>query len=815
LRVFELEFGAATAGAAAAAGPDQLDRIGPYELLEELRRGGMGRVFVARQIELGRIVALKAVAVGAGARPELELRFLREAQTIARLRHPHIVVVHDSGRADGCVYFSMDYIEGGDLAARLRGDPPGVAAGALLLRKLAGALEYAHGQGVLHRDLKPSNILLDGEEPLLADFGLAAELGAGGDLTQATSVLGTPHYLAPEAMRAGSAALSVASDIYALGVVLFELLTGRTPFAGATPAELPMLVADSDPPPPHLLAPAVPRDLETICLKCLERDPARRYATAGALAEDLRRFLAGERVLAQPPSARYRFEKFAARHRVALAAAAIVAAVLVAATVVSASLAVRASRAEKHASTEAASSREVTNFLQNDLLAQASPDEQPNRDLPLRTALDRAAGKIETRFRDQPLVAAALEGTLARTYVSLGEYATGQQHYERAIALRGGTAGRPDATTLGLMGGLAIALSDGGKYPEAEALIATTLAQLQQAAGPESPLTLHAMNDEVSIHQVSGRLPEAEALAIRTLALSRKVLGPDHVETRNAVANLASIYFTEEKLPEAERTNLEAVELQRRALGAENPATLSAMSNLASVYWDEGKLADAEKMNRQILEIQRRVLGPEHSDTLRSMHNLGTTLADEHRLPEATELEKATLELRRRTLGPEHLDTISSTNTLASDYLSAGRLAEAEALIVPELALSRRVLGADHYLTLNMAGRLAIIYDREHKLPEAEAAYRDTLAAYARLYGAASLHAVQLRDRLGVVLTAERRFAEAEPLLLEAYSEMAELAKTVSVSEGADAGRTVAHLVALYDAWGKPAAAASWKSRLP
>ena len=296
-----------------APGQDDLpERLGPYEILEELGRGGMGRVYAARQIGLGRIVALKVMG-DASRNADFELRFLREAQTAARLRHPNLVAVHDFGRADGLLYFSMDYIEGGDLARRLRGRPFAPWEAASLLRKVALALAHAHGEGVLHRDLKPSNILLDGDEPKLADFGLAAQLEAGGDLTAVSGVLGTPHYLAPEALQKGSAALSVASDIYALGVVLFELLTGRTPFAGATPGALAALVETSEPPSPRLLAPAVPRDLETIVLKCLERDPVRRYGSAQALAEDLRRFLDGEAIVARPLSPPDRFLRWCKR----------------------------------------------------------------------------------------------------------------------------------------------------------------------------------------------------------------------------------------------------------------------------------------------------------------------------------------------------------------------------------------------------------------------------------------------------------------------------------------------------------------------
>ena len=305
---------------AGAASRDDLPAyIGNCEIIEELGRGGMGRVFAGRQHGLGRIVAIKAIPAGAAVATDLERRFLREAQTVARLRHPSIVAVHEFGRAHGFAYFTMDYIEGGDLVSRVRERSLSPRDSAVLLRKVALALAYTHGEGVLHRDLKPSNILLDGDEPRVADFGLAAQLEPGGDLTAATGIIGTPHYLAPEAMRGGSAALGVASDIYALGVILFELCTGRTPFAGASPAELAAMAADTEPPSPRLLAPATPRDLETICLKCLERDPARRYASMDALAEDLRRFLDGEPIRARPVSGVARFVRWC-RRRPALAA---------------------------------------------------------------------------------------------------------------------------------------------------------------------------------------------------------------------------------------------------------------------------------------------------------------------------------------------------------------------------------------------------------------------------------------------------------------------------------------------------------------
>ena len=749
-----------------------MPRIGSYEIVEELGRGGMGQVYAVRQSGLGRIVALKTIPVGPGTPPELEMRFLREAQTSARLRHPNIVAVHDFGQVDGCVYFTMDYIEGGDLANRLRTTTVGFRAAAALMQKVAEALAYAHGQGVLHRDIKPSNILMDGEEPKLADFGLATELAAGSGLTHLTSVLGTPHYLAPEAMSGGSAALTVASDLYAMGVVLFLLLTGRTPFAGASLAELPSILAQVEPPSPRLLAPGLPRDLETICLKCLERDPGRRYGSAAALREDLRRFLVSEPILARPPNAFYLLRRFTRRHRLPLAAAATVAAVLIAATAESIRLTFRAQQAERRAAAEAAASKEVANFLQNDVLAQASPGEQPNRDLPLRAVLDRAADKVDSRFGGQPLVASSLHATLGTTYYALGEYAVAARHFERGAVLRQRAIGRADVTGLEMNDARATSLAEIGQTREAEALELQTLSALRNEAGPESVAVIGAMNNLVTIYKSEGKLVDAEAVAEKTLMISRKTLGPRDEQSRNAMINLSSIYFAEEKYPAAESLNAEAVDLEQSVLGPDHPDTLIAMSNLASVYWAERKLPEAEKQNLKILESRRRVFGPEHPNTLRSMHNLATTYSEEGRQAEAVELESRTLELRRRIMGPEHIDSISSANALAKMYVLQGKFAEADALETQSLGIARRVLAPSHYLTLTMANSLAGLYRKEGKLADSEALYRKTAAEFERAYGRDDPRTLQVRDNLGEVLLGEKRFAEAEALLratLEAH----------------------------------------------
>lgn len=740
-------------------------RIGRYEIIEELGRGGMGRVYAARQSGLGRIVALKVLSLGPGSPPEWEMRFLREAQTVARLRHPHIIAIHDSGRAPGCVYFSMEYIEGGDLSRRLREQPFAPRETAALVAKLASALAHAHAEGVLHRDLKPSNILLDGTEPRLADFGLAAQLENSGDFTSASGVFGTPHYLAPEALTGGGAALSAASDLYALGVVLYLLLTGRTPFAGASPAELPALVADNDPPAPRLLSPAVPRDLETICLKLLERDPARRYPSATALAADLHRFLAGEAIHASPPSRLDRFVRFVRRHRLAFAASTVASVALAAATIVSTALAVRARRAEQNAAAEAAAASAISDFLRQDLLAQASPDNQPDRDLKLRTLLDRAAKKIVGRFPDQPSVEAELHATLADTYAALGEHAIVKDELTRALALLRSSLDPDAPRILALTSRLATTLSQLGQNQVASALGRQTLARVERTLGPGHPQTIRTLLDLATIGQNAGDLAGAEAYAVRALDLARRVLGPDHRDTRRAITDLSSVYWSERKLALAEPLNLEAVAATRRALGPDHPDTLMAMHNLASVYWAAGKFADAEKLGLETLELRRRILGPDHPETLRTQNNLATTYTDEGRYAEAAELLARTLASRSQHLGPEHPDTLSTTMNLAMVDARADRLDPAAELLAPALEIARRTLGPDHSHTHTAAFNLADIRLHQGRLAEAQSLITAALEARRRTLGPSAPATLVAQEALASILLREEKLAEAEAIL--------------------------------------------------
>ncbi len=285
--------------AARRGGP--LPRIPGYEVLGELGRGGMGVVYLARQVRLNRPCALKTILAGDHASPEIAIRFLAEAETVARLRHPNIVQIHAIGDHDGLPYIELEYIEGGSLASRLDGTPWAPVRAARLIETVARTVHEAHALGVVHRDLKPANVLLASDDtPKLTDFWLAKSLNADSGLTRTETILGSPSYMAPEQADGRAKDVGPAADVYALGAILYELLTGRAPFRAATVLETLEQVKSTDAVPPSRLQPGLPRDLETIALKCLEKEPERRYGSALELAEDLRRFRAGETILAQP-----------------------------------------------------------------------------------------------------------------------------------------------------------------------------------------------------------------------------------------------------------------------------------------------------------------------------------------------------------------------------------------------------------------------------------------------------------------------------------------------------------------------------------
>jgi serine/threonine-protein kinase len=357
-----------------------LPQLPGYEVEAVVGRGGMGIVFRARHLRLNRVVAVKMALAGAFTEPRERERFQREAEAEAGLRHPNVVQVYDVGEADGRPYFTMEYVEGGSLAHKLAGTPQPARQAAQLVTTLADAMQVAHQGGIVHRDLKPGNVLLTADgTPKIADFGVARRLEGGARLTQSGVPMGTPSYMAPEQARGQTRGIGPTVDVYALGAILYELLTGRPPFRGETAAETVLQVISQDPVPPSRLNAKVPRDLETICLKCLHKDRQRRYPTAAALADDLQRFERGAPIAARPAGRLERLSKWVRRHPAA--AGLLAASLLVAAGLVGVSLSLVAQRAHEREAVEAD-------------LREAAEHRDSARWEEARAVLDRAGGRF-------------------------------------------------------------------------------------------------------------------------------------------------------------------------------------------------------------------------------------------------------------------------------------------------------------------------------------------------------------------------------------------------------------------------------------
>jgi tetratricopeptide (TPR) repeat protein/predicted Ser/Thr protein kinase len=543
--------------------------IGDYRILAVLGEGGMGTVYRAEQKNPHRIVALKVIKPGVSSDEHLR-RFELEAEVLGRLQHPGIAQIYEAGTADSGLgpqpYFAMEFIQGRPLmeyADALRLDTSRRLA---VMTQVCEAVEHAHQRGIIHRDLKPGNILVDQNgQPKVLDFGVARVTDSDAQVTRQTDMgqlIGTLAYMSPEQVLADPLALDIRSDVYALGVILYELLASKLPYKtqGKAMHEVVQAIREEDPAPLSSINRSYRGDIDTIVAKALEKDKTRRYASAADLAGDIRRHLTNEPIVARPPSATYQLGKFARRHKALVAATASVFLVLVVGVVASTREAVRAHRAERaaeeqrrRADQEAAVAKAVSDFLQNDLLAQASaanqssPNAKPDPDLKVRTALDRAAAGIQGRFEQQPELEAAIQDTIGRTYYQLGLYPEARNQLERALDLYRRALGEENPKTLTTMSRLGRTAWLQGEYPEAETLLGRALEIQRRVLGPEHPDTLYSMNNLGNVYRSQGRDPQAEALYSQTLETRRRVLGPQHPDTLTSMNNLANVYWSQGK----------------------------------------------------------------------------------------------------------------------------------------------------------------------------------------------------------------------------------------------------------------------------
>jgi non-specific serine/threonine protein kinase/serine/threonine-protein kinase len=722
--------------------------VGPYTLLEKRGEGGMGVVYLAEQTEpVRRRVALKVIKRGMDT-GEVIARFEAERQALALMDHPAIARIYDAGMTPrGRPYFAMEYVEGVPITEHCDRHSLTNRERIELFLQVCEGVQHAHQKAVIHRDLKPTNVLVsiqDGRPAAkIIDFGVAKALAHR--LTERTLytelgvLIGTPEYMSPEQAEGTRQDVDTRSDVYSLGVMLYELLVGALPFesrhlrdVGADAFRRRIL--EEEPPRPSVRLSSLGRrsgesarrrrtdvgvlrrelagDLDWITMRALEKDPGRRYASPSELAEDLRRHLRFEPVLARAPSAGYRARRFVRRHRVGVAAAAVMALGLAAGTVGSTIGLVRARRAEAEARREAAAKGQVADFLKN-LFRVSDPGEAQGSSVTARELLDRAADTLDTELSADPATRAEMAYLMGDVYRNLGLYAEAESLSAKALEARRRFLGPEHPDTLGSMMLLGAIYDAQGRHREAESVRSQTLEIQERVLGPEHPDTLKSRNNLAGSFLRDGRYAAAERLYSETLAIQERALGREHPDALHSTHNLAGLYLAQGRYDDAERLYTRLLAIQERALGPEHPGTLGTKASLAKVALQERRYAEAERLASQALEIQKRVLGPEHPDVLWTMTNLALAYQGQGRHAEAERLDTEVLEIQKRVLGPEHPQVLWSMNNLAFGYLNQGRYAEAERLHSQVFEIRERVLGPDHPDTLVSMYNLACVFARK------------------------------------------------------------------------------------------------------
>jgi len=788
--------------------------VGRYRVVRLVGEGGMGAVYEAEQEQPRRVVALKLIKPGF-ATAEAMRRFQYECRALGRLQHPGIAQIYEAGTADTGFgpqpFFAMELIRGRPLLEYAEAHQLDTRERLALMVRICDAAGHAHQRGVIHRDLKPGNILVDETgQPKILDFGVARVTESDAQLTQQTALgqlVGTLAYMSPEQVTGDPQALDIRSDVYALGLILYELLAGGPPYdiERKPLSEAVAVIREKEPAPLGSIHRSFRGDIETIAAKALEKEKGRRYASAADLAADLRRCLADEPIAARPASASYQVQKFARRHKALVAGTVAVFVALAAGAAASTWEAIRARKAEwaaveqrdrataaearaqqernaaiaekRRADSEAATAQAISDFLQNDLLAQASvygrtqessqpdPELKPDPNMTVRTALDRAAARIQGKFDQQPEVEAAIRETIGHTYMGASVWTEGRKQFERVLELR------------------------------------------RRVWGLEDPKTLHAMSLTAWALMVEGKHAPAEAIYREELEISRRRWGPEHSETLYAMEDLAFFYTEQGRYAQAEALQKQVLNTFQRLRGVGHSDTLSSLVAVAKTYLYDGKYAQAEPLQKQVLEIERRVSGPDRAAP--ALLDLARIYDAQGKYEQAEGLYRQALESSRRIWGPQDPQTLFCLSYLGNMYQRQGKYALAETYAGQVLAERRRAYNADHPLTLDALGDLVLAKQSQGQFAASESLARQALEMD-RNKRPDDWQCFRTESLLGASLAGQKKYAEAEPLLLEGYRGMAARKSRIRAPDRYNLELAREWIVQLYNAWGRPEQAGAW-----
>lgn len=720
------------------------DALPGYRILREIHRGGQGVVYRAVRLATGREVAVKIMRDGPFSGPRDVARFEREVQVLAQLSHPNIVGIHDRGSAGGCHYFVMDYVAGQALDAYIDQRQPPISERLKLFLKIGRAVNAAHLRGVIHRDLKPSNVRIDADgEPHVLDFGLAKiameeteEAAVGRQMTLTGQFVGTLPWASPEQAEGPAERVDLRSDVYSLGVMLYYMLTGAFPYPVAgNPRKVLWHILESEPIRLRTFGNAIDEDVETIVLKCLAKEPERRYQSVAAVIEDIERYMNRQPILARAPSTMYQFNRLVKRHPWPVALVASLLIVVIGFSVWmgvlytrAASSRDRAQRAEGlaerrrvEAEREAESAKAIKEFLVQDLLSSAKPEVARGQKVTVEEVLARSAERIEHAFKDQPEIEASVRSTLGNVYLTLGLYRDAEAQLLVATRLFEDLRGHGDLETLkvrhawinaGLSCGPdwpvveksedflrdcqsalgeaheitvsaivrhAEALSIAGRQAEAYQTLSDGLERCRTFHGEDHPLTIALYNQWAQwTLEAAGRRRELETLFRDALQRARDSLGDDHVETHQAMVNLGSVLSHQRRFAEAEPLLRTGYEGLRRALAESNPRLLHAMRNLALYFKEKNLIREAIDLNRKAVSLARHTLGDDNPITLDAVLQLGASLFRGGCFCEAEELMWNCWEACHRTQGEQSGRSAHALELYSNALLNLGRASQAE-----------------------------------------------------------------------------------------------------------------------------------------
>jgi serine/threonine-protein kinase len=763
--------------------------FGRYRVTSFLGEGGMGVVYKAQRDDLGSTVAIKVLR-DAWLSPSRRSRFVGEQRTLAQLSHPSIAALYDADAlSDGTPWFVMEYVEGEPITAFCRAHLPSLDGRLTLFRSVCAAVQHAHERLVVHRDLKPSNILVksDGSVKLL-DFGIARQLdehARPADRTMTGFRLMTPAYASPEQMR--GEAPGVDTDVYSLGVVLYELLTGQLPYEleGRSAAEATRLVLEYQPERPSRVVARAPRhrqppdapsggawaDLDVLCLTAMHKDPRRRYRTVDALIRDIDHFRRGEPLEARPDTLVYRGGKFVRRNSLPLSIAASAAGTLVG---MAAWYTVRLRTARNAALAEAARAQRIQQFMLA-LFEGGDTDAGPSDDLRVITLIDRGVQGADA-LSHEPVAQAELYQTLGRLYQKQGRFDQADALFARALERRRHLFDEDSAEVADTTLAIADLRTDQARYDDAEKLAREALASTERALPAQHPLRAVATRSLGRVLQERGAYDDAVPVLER--AIAQLDTGSDTVELADSLHELANVHFYAGRYGESDALNQRALAIYRRVFGPAHPHVGDTLINLGAIMFERGDDAQAERLYREGLAITEAWYGPEHFRTANNLVMLGRTLTRREKLDEASAVLSRALAGRERAYGVEHPNVASVLNELGTIARKQGRLDDAEAAYRRMAGIYRAVHGdRAHFLSGVAASNLGSVAQLRGDYEEAARLLLEAIEIFVRTQGAEHSNTAIARVKLAAALLAGGRIDEA---LREAQTGYSALQGTMS-----------------------------------